>query len=94
MDLFKFYTYCLNDSDKRCLAELIKREKIKASTSLVLSEWINVIDGSVRLRNILRHISLDSDIYPSQVTKEMFFNMRGAGVKSWEEFTELRGDNL
>jgi hypothetical protein len=94
MDLFNFYTYCLNDSDKRYLAELLKREKIKASTELVLSEWINLVDGSVRLLNILHHISRDSDVYPSQVTKEMFLNMRGAGVKSWEEFTELRGDNI
>ena len=94
MDLFNFYNYCLNDSDKRYLADLLKRERIKGSSELVLSDWVMVVDGSVRLLNILKSISLDFDVYPSQVTKEMFFNIRYAGPKTWEEFTDLRGDNL
>jgi hypothetical protein len=94
MDLFNFYNYCLNDSDKRYLADLLKRERIKGSSELVLSDWIMVVHGSVRLLNILKSISLDFDVYPSQVTKEMFFNIRYAGPKTWEEFTDLRGDNL
>ncbi len=94
MDLFNFYNYCLNDSDKMYLADLLKRERIKGSSELVLSDWIMVVHGSVRLLNILKSISLDFDVYPSQVTKEMFFNIRYAGPKTWEEFTDLRGDNL
>jgi hypothetical protein len=41
---------------------------------------------------IYRHY--DKNIYPSQISKEMFLNKEGAGVKAWREFENLRGDNI
>ncbi len=94
MDLFNFYNYCLNDSDKRYLAYLLKKEKVKASTELLLQDWLNITECSVRLKNLLYFISRTHNIVPSEITEKIFFYHKGSGPKTWEEFRELRGDNL
>jgi len=91
MDLYALYHNCLDDSDKRYLAYLLKKEKVKASNELLVTDWIDLVDASVRLRNALKY-SFD-DMYPSQITKEMFLSRRNIGLKCWKEFEELRGDN-
>jgi hypothetical protein len=92
MDLFALYHNCLDDSDKRYLAYLLKKEKVKASNELLVKDWVDMVDASVRLRNLLKY-SFD-DMSASQITKEMFLSHRNIGLKSWKEFQELRGDNL
>jgi hypothetical protein len=94
MNLYTFYHNCLNDSDKRYLAHLLKKEKVKASTELLIKDWIWKVDCSVRLTNILKCYYSDIDIYPSQITKEMFLSNRNSGITTWREFEILRGDNL
>jgi hypothetical protein len=94
MDLYALYHNCLSDSDKRYLAHLLKKEKVKASSELLVKDWVDMVDASVRLRNLLHSNYFDKEIYPSQITQEMFFSHRNTGVVTWREFQELRGDNL
>jgi hypothetical protein len=94
MNLYTFYHNCLDDSDKRYLAHLLKKEKVKASTELLVKDWINIIDVSVRLTNILKCYYIDIDIYPSEITKEMFLSNRNTGIITWREFEKLRGDYI
>jgi len=94
MDIYTLYHYCLDSSDKRYLAYLLKKEIIKASNELIIKDWINTVDISCRLRNILLGNYCDESIYPSQITKQMFLSLRNTGIKTWREFEELRGDNL
>jgi hypothetical protein len=94
MQLYDLYHHCFTDEDKRHLAYLLKKEKVTASNELLLEDWLNITECSVRLKNLLGYISRNHNVSPSQVTKEMFLNLRGAGVKTWEEFTDLRGDNI
>jgi hypothetical protein len=94
MDLYSLYHNCLDDSDKRYLAYLLKKEKVKASSELLVKDWIKIVNVSVRLRNKLLCNYTDIDIYPSQITKEMFLSHNKTGIKTWNEFAELRGDNI
>ena len=93
MELFDLYHHCFTDSDKRYLAYLLKKEKVKASNELLIHDWLYKVDASIRLRNVI-HSCYDNNIFPSQITKEMFLSNRNSGIKTWREFEELRGDNI
>ena len=94
MDLYNLYHNCFTDEDKRHLARWLKKEKVKATNELLLEDWINVTECSVRLKNLLYRISKKHNVFLSEITKHIFFSYRGSGPKTWQEFTELRGDNL
>ena len=93
MELFNLYHHCFTDSDKRYLAYLLKKEKVKASNELLIHDWLNTVEASIRLHNVIRS-NYDNNIFPSQITKEMFLSLRNTGVVTWREFEELRGDNI
>jgi hypothetical protein len=93
MELFNLYHNCFTDSDKRYLAYLLKKEKVKASNELLIHDWLKTVNASVRLINMIKSC-YDNNIYPSQITKEMFLSHHNAGVVTWREFEELRGDNI
>jgi hypothetical protein len=93
MELYNLYHHCFTDEDKRYLAYLLKKEKVTASNELLIHDWLKTVNASIRLINLIyRHY--DKNIYPSQISKEMFLNKEGAGVKAWREFENLRGDNI
>jgi hypothetical protein len=94
MDIYTLYHNCFTDSDKRNIARWLKKEKIKASNEMLLKDWIETVEISVRLTNAIKHRFCDNDIYPSQITKEMFLMTRSVGIKTWKEFQEVRGDNI
>ena len=94
MDIYNLYHHCLTDSDKRYLAFLLKKEKVKASNELLVKDWINIVNVSVRLRHTLLANFCDMDIYPSQITAQMFLKNYKTGMKTWNEFQELRGDYI
>ena len=63
-----------------------------------IKDWEHLGNCSVRLYNILiEGCSLESNgrfnnwKYIEDINKEMFYNIRNAGHKSWAEFHELRG---
>jgi hypothetical protein len=93
MKLFDLYHHCFTDEDKRYLAYLLKKEKVKASNELLINDWIQTVEASVRLINVVKRC-YDNNIFPYQITKEMFLSHRNVGIKIWEEFEELRGDNI
>jgi hypothetical protein len=90
MELFDLYHHCFTDIDKRYLAYLLKKEKVKASNELLIHDWLHKVDASIRLRNVI-HRFYDNNIFASQITKEMFLSHRNVGISTWEEFEELRG---
>ena len=92
MDIYTLYHNCLTDSDKRNIARWLKKEKIKASNEMLVKDWIETVKISVRLTNLLKHKFWD--LYPSEITKGMFLMTRNAGIKTWKEFEEVRGDNI
>lgn len=93
MELFDLYHHCFTDEDKRNLARWLKRDRVRATNELLIHDWLNKVDASIRLINVIR-ANYDNNIFPSQITKEMFLSNRNAGVVTWREFEELRGDNL
>jgi len=93
MELYKLYHNCFTDEDKRHLARWLKKEKVKASNELLIHDWIKTVEASIRLRNVITS-RYDNNIFPSQITKEMFLSHRNVGITTWEEFKELRGDNI
>jgi hypothetical protein len=94
MEIYTLYHNCLTESDKRHLAFLLKKEKIKASNELLVRDWMDTEKMSIRLRNALLRNFCDNDIYPSEITAKMFMMHRHTGIKTWKEFQEVRGDNL
>jgi hypothetical protein len=93
MELYDLYHNCLTDEDKRYLAYLLKKERVTASNELLIHDWLKTVNASVRLINVIRG-NYDNNIYPSQITKEMFLSNYKVGVKAWREFENLRGDNI
>jgi hypothetical protein len=93
MELFKLYHYCFTDEDKRDLARWLKKDKVKATNELLIHDWLKTVKPSIRLINAIR-ANYDNNIFPSQITKEMFLSNRNVGITTWEEFKELRGDNI
>ena len=93
MELYDLYHRCFTDEDKRHLARWLKKEKVKATNELLIHDWIKTVEASVRLRNTIK-ACYDDNIFPSQITKEMFLSHRNVGISTWKEFEELRGDNL
>lgn len=61
--------------------------------------WSKLSQCSIRLYNIIsreaEHIYrvYGKDIYLEDVDKKTFLSWQGAGMKSWHEFIELRGDD-
>jgi hypothetical protein len=93
MKLFDLYHRCFTDEDKRDLARWLKKDRVKATNELLIHDWLYKVDASIRLHNVIRS-NYDNNIFPSQITKEMFLSLRNAGIVTWREFEELRGDNL
>jgi hypothetical protein len=93
MELYDLYHHCLNDSDKRYLAYLLKKEKVKATNELLIHDWVKTVNASTRLINVIR-ACYDNNVFPSQITKEMFLSKHNVGVSTWIEFEDLRGDNI
>jgi hypothetical protein len=93
MKLFDLYHHCFTDEDKRHLARWLKKDRVKASNELLINDWIKTVEASVRLLNVINRC-YDNNIFPSQITKEMFLSHRNVGIITWEEFEELRGDNI
>ncbi len=70
---------------------------------LVQNNWLWTLHkekyASLRLRNILirlcskRWNASGIDIDPFTINKDTFLNMKGAGLKSWKEFEELKNLN-
>ena len=93
MELYDLYHHCFTDEDKRYLAYLLKKEKVKASNELLIHDWIKKLNPSMRLLNVI-YTNYENNIFPSQITRDEFLNHRNTGIVTWREFEELRGDNL
>jgi len=93
MKLFDLYHHCFTDEDKRHLARWLKNDRVKATNELLINDWIETVEASVRLINVIKRC-YDNNIFPSQITKEMFLSHHNVGISTWEEFEELRGDNI
>jgi hypothetical protein len=93
MKLFDLYHHCFTDEDKRDLARWLKKDRVKATNELLIHDWIQTVESSIRLMNVIKRC-YDNNIFPSQITKEMFLSHRNVGITTWEEFEELRGDNI
>jgi hypothetical protein len=93
MELYNLYHNCFTDEDKRHLARWLKKEKVKATNELLIHDWIKTVEASIRLRNVINRC-YDDNIFPSQITKEMFLSHHNVGISTWKEFEDLRGDNI
>ena len=93
MELYKLYHNCFTDEDKRHLARWLKKDRVKATNELLIHDWIETVEASIRLRNVIKGC-YDNNIFPSQITMEMFLSFRNVGIVTWREFEELRGDNI
>jgi hypothetical protein len=89
------------DKDERenLLSELIR--PLERETKLTpTNEWINLLNCSMRLRNVLlTHRYLNNGTFAEElnlpfielITKQDFMRSRNAGKTSWQEFILLRG---
>jgi hypothetical protein len=91
MDISKFYN-CLTPAEKKQLSFLIKNDKVKSSNEMFVRDWVHHVDLSVRLINVLMGKWSKADKLVSDITAEEFFSIRNAGVKAWQEFQLLRGN--
>lgn len=90
MDIARLYE-CLSMDEKKQLLYLLKKEKVEDSKQMFVRDWVDKIEPSVRLRNLLMAKWRRENKLVSEVTAEEFFTIRNAGQKSWCEFEELRG---
>ena len=90
MNVIKFYE-CLSTSEKKQLQYLLKKEKVEASNEMFVRDWIEKVEPSARLANILYSKYGREDKLISDITAEEFFSIRNSGQKTWCEFEELRG---
>lgn len=92
MDIINLYN-CLNDNEKSILYKLLKDEKTKAAEEIHVEDWAEKADISVRLFNILkwRFPKSKCNKTADDITFSDFMQIRGAGQKTWHEFTLARG---
>jgi hypothetical protein len=92
MDIVNFYN-CLSDNEKSILYRLLKDEKTKSAEEIHIEDWAEKADISVRLFNILKSRFSKSKCNKTahDITFSDFMGIRGAGQKSWHEFTLARG---
>ncbi len=68
----------------------IKEMRSDSKTKVV--EWVLIDHCSVRLYNVLKFNKDDARMrYIEDITKANFIKCRNAGLRSWNEFVELRG---
>ena len=92
MDIINLYN-CLSDNEKSILYKLLKDEKTKAAEEIHVEDWAEKHGVSCRLYNILKSRFPKSKCNKTahDITFSDFMGIRGAGQKSWHEFTLLRG---
>mgnify|MGYP003965717259 CR=1 FL=1 len=93
MEIIDLYNI-LSMDEKIKIANLLKEEKLNDITLIPISDWLIKYSPSVRLCNTLIRLKRLYGIkFMSDVKREDFFNIRGSGLKTWNEFTDLINKN-
>ena len=88
---------CLTENEKKELRHLLEI-KIIDKNDMSIIDWIKITEPYPRLANtlkILNHSYYQKEfinITANKITKEIFFKVRNAGLKTWQEFQDLKND--
>ncbi len=92
----EYFFYTLNKSERarfiRFVSDLLKTGDYSSVTMTPIKLWLHIhrYKMSVRLSNLLHANIKRLPAYAEIMNEERFFLLRGAGVKMWEEFKNLR----